>query len=234
MSEDILRRLREMELADVGPALEGSDRTERLLGELPMLYAAALRLVNGFTINQGMNRIFGVREDRHMDIRSWNEEEEWRFAWNGKADSFLMFGETAFGDQYALRRAGDAPGYGQTVYLLDANLLSVEPVFDSFAQFLEREILQNPISSQDPVASECINKFGRLSPTANVVLSPSLMLGGPEDVSNMLTIDSFTAMIYGGDIYAAITSAPEGAAVVGVEPWADDMGRQRLRIRFAE
>ncbi|MFD6634707.1 SMI1/KNR4 family protein [Micromonospora chalcea] len=233
MSEDVLRRLRELDLADVGQTLDESDRTETLLGELPSTYAAALRIANGFTVHSGMNRVFGIREDRHMDLRAWNEEEGWRFAWRGKADSsFLMFGETAFGDQYALRWSGDS--YEDVVYLLDVNLLSVRPIFDSFARFMEQEIVQNAISPSHPTAIACVDRFGRVPPSENVVLTPSLLLGGYEDVSNMVKIESYTAMIYGGDIYTAVVSAPDEAAVLGVEPWVDEAGRRRLRVVFAE
>ncbi|MEU8388187.1 SMI1/KNR4 family protein [Micromonospora sp. NPDC048843] len=234
MSEgEVLRRLRELEIADVGEALDDSDRTERLLAGLPSVYAAALRIANGFTVHSGMNRVFGVREDRHMDLRAWNQVEGWRFAWGEKADpSFLMFGETAFGDQYALRWTGSS--YEDVVYLLDVNLLSVRPIFDSFAHFLDQEIAQNAISPSHSTALACVEKFGRVPFNENVVVTPSLLLGGYEDVSNMVKIDSYAAMIYGGDIYTAVVSAPDEVAVVGVEPWVDDIGRPRLRVVFAD
>ncbi|MBM2618357.1 hypothetical protein JIG36_22610 [Actinoplanes sp. LDG1-06] len=226
----VLQHLPDVGLSDVGPALDGS---EPFLGELPPDYAATLRVANGFTVHRGMNRVFGVRPDRHMDVRSWNDEQAWRFAWNGRADSFLMVGGTAFGDQYALRRRADG-SYDDVVYLLDANLLGARPVFDSFEQFLEREIVHNALTPTHPVALACVAKFGEVPPTRNVVLTPSMLLGGPEDVATMVTIDSYTAMIYGGDIYAAVMSVPDEAPVVGVEPWSDDEGRQRLRVRFGE
>jgi hypothetical protein len=233
MSEDVLRRLRGLALEDVGQALGDSDRTKRLFGDLPSVYAEALRIANGFTVHSGMNRVFGIRGDRHMDLRSWNEEEGWRFAWHGKADpSFLMFGETAFGDQYALRWTGSS--YEDVVYLLDVNLLSVRPIFDSFAHFLDQEIVQNALSPSHPTALACVDKFGRVPPNENLVLTPSLLLGGYEDVTNMVKLESYTAMIYGGDIYTAVVAAPDEAAVVGVEPWVDDAGRRRLRVIFAE
>jgi hypothetical protein len=233
MSADVLQRLSDVELADVGEALDGSAGTESLLAELPSVYAAALRIANGFTVHSGMNRVFGIREDRHMDLRTWNEAEEWRFAWGEKADpSFLMFGETAFGDQYALRRSGSS--YEDVVYLLDVNLLSVRPIFDSFAKFLDQEIVQTAISPSHPTALACVDKFGRVPPNENVVLTPSMLLGGDEDVANMVKIESYTAMIYGGDIYTAVMSVPDEAAVVGVEPWVDEADRRRLRVVFAE
>src|SRR5690349_6708940 len=98
MSEQVLQHLRDTELGDVGPQLPGAAESAPLLGELPPTYAAALRTANGFTINQGMNRIFGLRPDRHMDLLAWNEPEAWRFAWGDRPDSFLFFGETVFGD----------------------------------------------------------------------------------------------------------------------------------------
>lgn len=143
-----------------------------------------------------------------------------------------MFGETAFGDQYALRWAGDR--YEETVYLLDVNLLSVRPIFESFAHFLDQEIVQNALNPSHPVALACVGKFGRVRPDENVVLTPSLLLGGQEDVSNMVKIESYTAMIYGGDIYTALAAVPDEAVVVGVHPWVDDADRQRLRVVFAE
>ncbi|XVU27709.1 SMI1/KNR4 family protein [Actinoplanes sp. CA-054009] len=233
MSERVLQHLRDTDLGDVGPQLPGAAESAPLLGELPRTYAAALRTANGFSINQGMNRIFGLRPDRHMDLRAWNEPEAWRFAWGDRPDGFLFFGETVFGDQYALRRLPDGNGFEETVYLLDANLLSAEPVAETFDEFLAKEIVRNAVMPHDPLAEAAIEKFGRVAPTHNLVLTPSLMLGGVEDVDNMMPMDSFTAMIYGGDICRAVSSIADEAVVTAVRPWTDEQGRQRLEVLLA-
>jgi hypothetical protein len=217
-------------LSDVGEALKPVE----LLDLLPDAYAAVLREANGFTINHGTNRIFGLRADRHMDLRAWNDEDGWRFAWGGLADPFLCFGETVFGDQYALRWRPGRDGFEPEVYLLDANLLGPDVVADSFDDFLAKEIVRNSRTPHDPLAVAAVAAFGRVEPTHNLVLTPSVMLGGPEVVDNLMPLDAFAAMIYGGDIHTAVSALTEDATVSAVEPWFDELERPRLRVVFSE
>ena len=229
MNEQVLDHLRDTGLADAGEDISGVGGAASLLSELPATYAAALRITNGFTINQGMNRIFGVRADRHMDLRAWNEPDAWRFAWGARADGFLFFGGTAFGDQYALRRSPGG-GFDDGVYLLDANLLGADLVADTFDEFLAKEVIRNATMPHDPLAVAAMRAFGTVKPENHLVLTPSLLLGGVEDPANMMPMDSYTAMIYGGDIATAVEAADDEAAVTAVEPWTDDRGRRRLRV----
>lgn len=229
MNEQVLEHLRDTGLSNVGEDISGVGGAASLLGQLPATYAAALRIANGFTISRGMNRIFGVRADRHMDLRAWNEPDGWRFAWGERADGFLFFGATVFGDQYALRRLPGG-GFSDGVYLLDANLLVADLVADTFDEFLANEVIRNAAMPHDPLAVAAMRAFGTVTPEHHLVLTPSLLLGGVEDTANMMLLDSYTAMIYGGDILTAVDAAAEEAAVTAVEPWTDDRGRQRLRV----
>jgi hypothetical protein len=231
MNEQVLDDLRDTGLADAGAVISGVGGAASLLGELPATYAAALRIANGFTINQGMNRIFGIRADRHLDLRAWNEPEAWRFAWGARADGYLFFGETVFGDQYALRRLPGG-GYADGVYLLDANLLGADLVADTFDEFLAKEVIRNAKMPYDPLAIAAMQAFGPVKPENHLVVTPSLLLGGVEDPANMMLMDSYTAMIYGGDIITAVDAVVGEAVVTAVEPWTDDRGRQRLRVHL--
>ena len=231
MYEQVLEHLRDTGLADVGEDISGVGGAASLLAELPATYAAALRIANGFTINQGMNRIFGIRADRHMDLRAWNEPEGWRFAWGERADGFLFFGGTVFGDQYGLRRLTGG-GFAYGVYLLDTNELVANIVADTFDEFLAKEVVRNAAMPHSPLARASMQVFGTVKPENHLVVTPSLLLGGVEDTANLVLMESYTAMIYGGDICTAVFAADDEALILGVEPWSDDRGRQRLRVRF--
>ena len=76
----------------------------RCLDRLPELHHRLLEGLNGFTVQAGTLRVFGVGRGDALDLGWWNEPRTWRFAWDDRVDPYVCFAATAWGDQYAYRR----------------------------------------------------------------------------------------------------------------------------------
>jgi hypothetical protein len=209
--------------ANVGPALQ--DRPSPVL---PDDHIAFLEQINGATAYHGAFRLFGYREDS-LGLERWNATSTWRFAWGERADNYLFFGETAFGDQYAYRI--DPAGYvsDSTIYFLQSALLTPVVIADSFETFLEEEFLRNARAPYDGHVLQVIHRSGGVGPDSNWVYSPSVVLGGPDDPANVVQLPSDVAMTYQGDIVTAIYARPD-ETLNRVTPWTDELGRPRLRL----
>jgi hypothetical protein len=228
----LLDRLTADAIDNVGEPLPGSLDLNAVPAKLPDDYLATLSRFNGFTVHGGANRLFGIRGDAHMDIRVWNSREKWRFAWADRPSPFYCIGETAFGDQYALRLSDDGDVFRPEVFLLEGNFLEPEVIGENFQLFLEQELVRNAETPWDDVAVEAVRRYGPIDVANNWVYTPSVALGGPEDVANLVELDCFTAMTIAGDIASAIADADPAAQLQGVEPYEDGQGRSRLRVIF--
>ena len=230
--DDLIGRLLDAGVDHIGQSITSEALAAALPPQVPDDYLQVLRRLNGFSVQSGVNRLFGVRDEPTMDISAWNSADSWKFSWGNRVDQFLCFGETAFGDQYAFRYEGDV--LGSEVYLLEANFLEPEIAGATFEDFFVNEFVRNAEEPWDPVAVEAVERFGPIEITHNWVYTPSVALGGPDDLSNVMKLDAFTAMTIAGDIVTCIYSAPTEAVLVGVSPWIDERGRSRLRVDFRD
>ncbi|GIF68566.1 hypothetical protein Ais01nite_66010 [Asanoa ishikariensis] len=227
MLDAMIDRLMAVGVAHVGPSVDAPDLAR---AALPDEYAALLTRLNGFTVNAGAVRLFGLRPERHLDLRAWNAPDGWRFAWDERVEPFLCIGQTAFGEQYALRRGPD--GYAPEIYLLEPNFLRPEVIAASFAEFVALELVGNAEDPYDPVLVEAIARLGPIDPENNWVYTPSLALGGPEDLTNLMPMSAYLAMVIGGDIALGVEPAPDGAVITKIVPWFDELERPRIRVEF--
>jgi hypothetical protein len=76
-------------------------------------------------------------------------------------------------------------------------------------------------------------RFGAIAPDEHLVYTPSLALGGPKDLNNVMKMPWNTAMIIAGDIALAVRDSQDEEWVSGVTPWVDDQGRARLKVSFS-
>ena len=169
-----------------------------------------------------------------MDLDFWNERETWKFSWDERVESFFCFGETAWGDQYAYRRRAAHGGFDPEVYFLDGIALQAGVLAPNFAAFLTDEFLRNATRPYDSQTVEAMNRLGPVAPDQHWVHVPSLALGGPESVDNVISLLAITAMIAAGDIDTSLSAAPESASIAGIEPWRDQRGRDRLRVLYLD
>jgi hypothetical protein len=203
-----------------------------LLDSLPSVHRELLRALNGFTVQQGAMRFFGVARNDALDLARWNDSESWRFAWDDRVEDFLFFASTAWGDQYAYRRGLDGklePG----VHFLECTLLRPELIADSFEKFAEQELLRVAIAGPyDSLTIGALSRFGAIAPSEVWVFAPSIALGGEESLDNVVCLAAVDAMTMAGDIASALRASVPGSWPTHVDPWVDERGRQRLDVRF--
>jgi len=207
------------------------DSADETFALLPEFHQQLLTALNGFTLQQGAYRVFGVGRDDPLDLGRWNARATWRFAWDERVDAYLFIGATAWGDQYAFRRKPDG-GLEPTVYFLEATLLRAEPMAESFDEFAETELLRLASRPYDPVTVAALDRFGPIDPADQWAFAPSIALGGEESLDNVVRLRAETAMTMAGDIASALHSSIPGSWPIGVQPWLDDHDRQRLRVEF--
>ena len=137
-------------------------------------------------------------------MRRWNAPGGWQAAWRGRADCWWCFGETAWGDQYAYARSDDPLAVDHTVYRLDACRLDPEPVAADFDEFLREEFGRNALGPRDDMTVEARERFGELDPTLQLAYVPSLLLGGDDDLGNVITLPAREAMTLAGESYRSL------------------------------
>jgi hypothetical protein len=199
--------------------------------ELPPLHRELLQAINGFTVQGGALRVFGVGRGDVLDLDWWNDEETWRFAWDDRVDRYVFFAESAWGDQYAYRR-GDDGTLEPTVHFLEGTLLRAEVLAASFDEFAENELLRIAAEHYDPLTIDTLARHGPIAPTQHWTFVPSIALGGEESLDNIVRLRGQDAMTMAGDLASALQSSPPGSWPTKVEPWVDDHGRQRLGVEF--
>jgi hypothetical protein len=179
---------------------------DSLLGDgavLPLDHARLLSLTNGLDAYGGYFRLFGLGPWSVRDMRRWNAGHGWRSAWDGRADGWWFFGETAWGDQYAYARGDDPFAADTTVYRLDACRLEPEAVAEDFGEFLAGELARSAMAPRDDATVAARERFGDIDPNQQLAYVPSLLLGGDDDLANVVTLGSREAMAAAGEAYRA-------------------------------
>jgi hypothetical protein len=131
---------------------------EALAVSLPLEHMRLLSRSNGVEAYGGYFRVFGLGPRAGIDMLAWNEPSLWKQAWEGRADGWLCFAETGWGDQYAYR--GEAGG--GTVFRLDAFSMEPEPIASGFAEWLRRVLLPNARRPRDELTVTARERLGRL------------------------------------------------------------------------
>ena len=194
----------------------------RLGRKLPDDHLALLAETDGVEVAGGYLRLFGA-----ADLVAWNEPGCWKFAWPEPVRGHLCFAETGLGDQYAYALADDS------IVRIDGQDAVIEPHAESFAEFLEDELLECAVSHYDPEMVGARARLGDLASHELATYLPPLLLGGPRSPERLVKMQARAVMIAQGDVATQVAAAPRGALVSGLEPYVDKEGRGRLRIRWA-
>jgi hypothetical protein len=219
--------------ADIGSAGELDPAREANAGVLPADHLELLRLVNGATVAHGAFRLFGLgRSEPALDLITWNSRDTWRFAWDNRIDLFLMFGETAWGDQYAYKWESHGV-LSREVYFLEGVTLRPEVLAPSFGEFMINELMRNAREPYDEMTIKMLNRNKAIPVGNHWAYAPSILLGGVESPDNVVELPAATAMIFAGDIVSALDAARPESSLVRVVPWTDELGRARMAVEFA-
>lgn len=161
---------------NVGPAASPDPSQQLSLSRLPVAHQRLLSRVNGFTVYSGAYRMFGVHDRPPLSLAWWNSSGTWRFAWADRAEGYLFFGGTAWGDQYAYRTTASGT-VEPAIYFLEASLLKPEIIAQSFEEFAGSELLRNARRPYDELTLQAVARLGPIPPELNWAFAPSITLG---------------------------------------------------------
>ena len=171
---------------------------EALTVSLPLEHMRLLARSNGVEAYGGYFRVFGLGAGAGIDLLAWNEPSLWKRAWNGRADGWLCFGETGWGDQYAYR--GETGG--GTVFRLDAFSMESEPIASGFAEWVRRVLLPNAQRPRDELTLTARERLGRL-PLAEHVTFLRPPDGCEVDPATVARVPAVAAMRAAADAWAS-------------------------------
>ena len=89
MNDDVSKAVRSLEgdlagrVEHVGPHVADG---VALLGRLPAAHRALLERLNGFSVQRGALRVFGLRDEPYLDLEQWNDDGLWKYAWSKPLD----------------------------------------------------------------------------------------------------------------------------------------------------
>lgn len=199
---------------------------------LPVDHENVLLQSNGLMGYGGYLRIFGIYNKKSVDILEWNDDNFWKFSWNGRCSKYLCFAETAWGDQYAYDLDGLRLGYSP-VYLLDCLSMTPTAVSNNFIEFLEIEFIRSSREPYDTMMVEARKAFGDLDIGEHLVYSVSPLLGGTESIDNVHKMNARSAMICNGDIASQLDSGPSDGIVKSIQSYEDSSHRMRLQLTWS-
>lgn len=198
--------------------------------KLPEPHSEILAKTNGVATYGGYFRLWGSGKAEVPNLEGWNEKQCWKFAWNGRADDFLCFGTTAWGDQYAYHTRSLTMGRDAEVFLLDAITMEAEVLSSNFEAFWKEEFIRNAFDPYDSMVIKHLRGLGKLEFDELLVFDPPLQLGGTEDTATCKKMSARAVMVANGDLTSQLDSLPDYAQISGVESSIDDLGRARLRL----
>jgi len=198
--------------------------------ELPLQHRNLLALSNGLSICAGYYRLLGHDTKCDRDLKTWNAPSHWKFAWQGRADSYFCFGTTAWGDQFAYG-INDMSGEDRSpIYLLDAFSMEAEIIASDFSEFWSKEICRNAHSPYDSMVARCQKIIPQLDWHDLLAYSPPLQIGGPEDEANIVKMSARVVMIVNGDIATQLDALPDNTVITGATTIKDGTDLLRLKL----
>ncbi|MGZ3455984.1 MAG: SMI1/KNR4 family protein [Polyangiales bacterium] len=183
--------------------------------------------MNGASFASSYIRLFGVQAHAR-NVFEWNDPRLWKFSWDEAMQDFFCFGETAFGDQFALRYDGVVP----YVYRIsvDGGLARIADSFDEFLVWLSAAV-----RSPDEHILAAQSRFPRVPWDKHLVqVPPELLVGrfAPEFLRPMSAVSS---MVAAGDLTRQIhLPGNEERRVIRLDTYIDENDRGRLRVIWAD
>ena len=172
---------------------------DAMLGvQLPADHLRLLARSNGIEAYGGYYRLFAVGGEAAIEMRRWNEPGLWRYAWRGRVDGYLCFGESAWGDQYAYA-IGERSG---SVHRLDAFSMESESIAGSFTEFMRCVFLTAARHPCDELTVATRARLGRLPLSEHVTMLPPPR-SGDLDPTRVVRMAAAPAMVANAEARAA-------------------------------
>jgi hypothetical protein len=186
---------------------------------------------DGLELFDGHVRIFGVGQAGGIDSVAWNDVNCWKFAWGKRACKYWCFGESAWGDQFALETEKLAAERDPLVHTLFSLTMIPMDYKCSLRQFLKDQ--STLYDNADWFDKQIRQKFPKVESDMHLIYVPPVSMIPPESEWNVAFVSKMnarTAMICNGDIALQEELWPSGATPAGLETYQDDQERTRVKI----
>lgn len=166
------------------------------------------------------------------DLLTWNENSNWKFAWgNLNLDKYFIFGNDAFGGQFAYKTTGEGL-VDEKVYLLSKIGLEEAYVFSSFSDFLDRFFLKYLNDCEDGEWIRARDICGTIERHKMFVQVPPEIIIGTFEPSRLVKMEARKAMTLNGDLASQLLVNEHPGEIKGLDAYIDAKGRERLKVVF--
>ncbi len=227
---DLGSQLRGVPGATFGPTIGTSEGMFEQISNFPRAHFELLEKFGAVSVFDGFFKLWGVNTTHSPNLVDWNDHHTWKFAWAGRADDFVCFGSTAWGDQYAYHKNSLGAGIDVPVFLLDAFTMEAELLFNTFKDFWEQDFLRNAREPYDSLVPSARADIGPLAPNDLLAFDPPLQLGGSDATSVSWICNARATMIGNGDLAIQLDTLPSEVILLGAEHYVDEHGRPRIRL----
>lgn len=171
----------------------------KILRDLPEDHFQFLRQLNGFVLSGGALHVRGavLEPEWHSIRKSWRGKDAFHELYDEVLPGDIPFAEDLFGDQFFLRRGA--------VWRLFAETGELEPMTDSFADFLE---------GVDEDAEGFLNvPGGNLEPGQLMLAYPPFCLEESGKESRLSVVPAAQAIAFHAQLARQLKDVPEGAKI---------------------
>jgi hypothetical protein len=172
------------------------------LGEL----GKTLTLMNGFfAFNAGVHvfRVGGAGVG--AELLHWNDQETWKYTYEGMTGEILCFGQDVLGTQYAIL-------HGHVV-AFNPETAGVEPIGPSLEAWAAWLLDDPAVNATAGLAKAWQDENGPLGPDERLIPLRFFILGGGYELANLVARDAVTAMRIRGPIAVQLAGIADGAQV---------------------
>ncbi|WP_089907119.1 SMI1/KNR4 family protein [Leifsonia sp. 21MFCrub1.1] len=164
-----------------------------------------LRSRNGFYAFESALHVWGVGAVEGEDLREWNRESLWRYAFNGLDRGLTFFAEDIFGGQFGLA--------GSTVVSFDPETAERVVIAESLEEWAAKVLEDYALLTGHPLAHAWQEEYGALRAGYRLVPKVPFVLGGEYSLSNVVEMRDFEAMRARGALAARIHGSADGTSI---------------------
>ena len=204
MTSSALRELLNRARGPLGPRVElDFGVTGGPMAEL----AAVLSEINGFFAFNGGIHIFRVGDEgMGYDLQTWNRPDTWIEHYQGLFDNVFCFGQDLFGFQFGIVD-------GRSVAVVDPETGAQESLGNSLEDWASWLLADADRNGRSAMAAGWNQQYGALPVTDRLIYKQLLVMGGENEVANVVAKDAVECMRIRGPIAAAIRDLPDGAQI---------------------
>ena len=169
--------------------------------------AELLTRMNGFFVFNAGVQVFRAGDDGlGPDLLTWNDEDTWKYTYDGLADDYFCFGQDLFGVQFAIKDNAE-------VVTFNPESAHTKPIGDSLESWAEWLLADPDVRGAAGFALNYQRENGALEPDQRLVPLQFFVGGGSYDNDNLVVRDAVTAMRIRGPIAQQVHDLPDGARI---------------------